>query len=275
LSRAELSVSAFQQLQQLFQTASGIELAAEKRLLVQGRLAKRLHMLGLESFDAYCQFLNRPENAQERRTAIDLLTTNETYFFREPSHFEQLRELVCTRFKEGSLRVWSAACSTGEEAYSIAMTLLACRGAGSWEIVATDLSERVLEHARLGVFLMQRLEYMPPDYLKRFCMRGTKSYDGTLRVSDQVRNRVTFKHHNLMHDPRVLGTFDIIFLRNVLIYFDNEKKSEILTRVISVLRPKGVLFTGHAEPLTDLAMPIQKVGRALFEKAPEPIAPSR
>jgi chemotaxis protein methyltransferase CheR len=275
LIRTSLSVQAFQQLQQLFRAASGIELPSEKRLLVQGRLAKRVHELGLASFDEYCQFINRPNNAAERQTAIDLLTTNETYFFREPSHFEQLRKLLTTRFKDGPLRVWSAACSTGEEAYSIAMTLLDRRPEAKWEIVATDLSERVLEHARLGVFSMQRLEYMPPDFLKRYCMRGTKAYDGTLRVSDEVRKRVTFKHHNLLHDPRALGSFDVIFLRNVLIYFDNEKKVEIVRRVISVLRPNGVLFTGHAEPLMDLAMPIQKVGRALFEKAPETTAPSR
>jgi chemotaxis protein methyltransferase CheR len=209
----ELSTNAFSYLARLFQSASGIELSIEKRQLVQGRRARRVNQLGLESFDAYCQLLDQPENAAERQAAIDLLTTNETYFFREPSHFEQLRKLLATRFKESSLRVRSAACSTGEEAYSIAMTLLDCRGEASWELLATDLSERVLEHARLGVFPMQRLEYMPVDYLKRYCMRGTKSYQGTLRVSDEVRGRVVFKHHNLLHDPRALGSFDIIFLR--------------------------------------------------------------
>jgi chemotaxis protein methyltransferase CheR len=271
----ELSLVAFQQLQRLFHQASGIELSSHKRLLVQGRLAKRVHELGLESFDAYCRFLSQECNAAERQTAIDLLTTNETYFFREPSHFEQLRKLLATRFKGGPLRVWSAACSTGEEAYSIAMTLLDCRGEGGWEILATDLSERVLERARRGVFAMQRLEHMPQDYLKRYCMRGTKSYDGMLRVSDEVRRRVTFKPHNLMHDPRTLGSFDIVFLRNVLIYFDNEKKTQIVTRVVSVLRPHGLLFIGHAEPLSDLTIPIQRVGRALFEKASEQTPPAR
>jgi chemotaxis protein methyltransferase CheR len=204
-------------------------------------------VLGYGSFDEYCQYLRAGDSAAERQTAIDLLTTNETYFFREPNHFTQLGAFVTTRFGNRSLRVWSAACSSGEEAYSIAMVLLDRRPDGAWQLLASDLSFQVLERARLGIFPLQRIEHFPAAYLKRFCLRGKGAYEGTLRVVDEVRARVQFVQHNLLDDAISLGTFDVIFLRNVLIYFDVATKKTVLRNVARLLRPDAWLFLGAAE----------------------------
>jgi chemotaxis protein methyltransferase CheR len=208
-----------------------------------------------------------PDAGSERQTAIDLLTTNETYFFREPKHFAELSHQLSTRFAGRPLRVWSAACSTGEEPYSIAMTMLDRRPERSWELQASDLSQRVLARARRGVFPMQRLEHMPPGYLQRFRLRGVGKYEGMLRVDEPVRSRVHFFQHNLLDSVYGLGTFDVIFIRNVLIYFDLEHRQQILARVIDCLRPGGLLFVGHAEPLQGLSLPLQRAGdtEAVFE----------
>lgn len=262
-----LGPRAFQKLQGMFRDVSGIELSPEKRTLIETRLRKRVDVLGLGSFDAYCQLLESDAGTQERQTAIDLLTTNETYFFREPEHFVQLASAVQgERMRARTVRVWSAACSTGEEPYSIAMTLLDKRPDGNWELLASDLSGRVLERARRGVFPMARLEHMPPGYLKRFCLRGTGANEGTIRVAEEVRERVRIFSHNLMHDDASLGVFDVIFLRNVLIYFESAKKHHILERIVQRLRVGGLLFVGHAEPLLGHDLPLGRVQRAVFER---------
>ncbi|HTU58380.1 MAG TPA: protein-glutamate O-methyltransferase CheR, partial [Polyangiales bacterium] len=216
----QISARAFEHLTKLFREHSGIHLPAEKKALVAARLRKRVNALGVSGFDEYCQYLTRRDNGEELRRFVDLLTTNETYFFREPQHFAELAKQIGTRFARRSFRVWSAACSSGEEPYSIAMTLLDRRPAGDWELYASDLSTRVLECAQLGVFPMQRLELLPAGYLQRFCLRGKGEYTGKMRVGEDVRKRVQFFQHNLLDDSRAHGIFDVIFLRNVLIYFE-------------------------------------------------------
>lgn len=264
--RDHISQRAFEQLSKLFQEHSGIHLTVEKKALVAARLRKRLGALGIPGFDAYYRYLQRDDNGEELRRFVDLLTTNETYFFREPQHFVELAKQVTTRFAQRRFRVWSAACSSGEEAYSIAMTLLDRRPAGDWELFASDLSSRVLERAQLGVFPMQRLDLLPAGYLERFCMRGKADYEGMLRVSAEVRCRIQFFQHNLLDRPNLLGRFDIIFLRNVLIYFEPAQKQAIVSRLLEVLQPRGLLFVGHAEPLQGLSLPLQRLSDAVFEK---------
>jgi chemotaxis protein methyltransferase CheR len=271
LTPLEVSRYAFEQLQRLFEQASGIHLSADKIGLVQARLSAHVVALGYGSFDDYCRWLKHTSNSEELQIVIDLLTTNETYFFREPRHFAELAKQLSSRFAGQPLRCWSAACSTGEEPYSIAMTLLDRCPERSWELQASDLSLGVLTRARRGIFPMQRLELMPPGYLQRFCLRGVGEYEGMLRVDEAVRSRVHFFRHNLLDSVYGLGTFDVIFIRNVLIYFDLEHKQQILSRVIDCLRPAGLLFVGHAEPLQGLSLPLQRVGRteAVFELAHE------
>ncbi|MFA9439704.1 protein-glutamate O-methyltransferase CheR [Uliginosibacterium sp. sgz301328] len=261
-----LSERAFLQLQRFFADASGIQLASGKQTLVASRLRKRVELLGLASFDAYCDHLSMPGNEDERQRAIDLLTTNETYFFREPAHFEMLSRLLRGPLSTGAIRIWSAACSTGEEPYSIAMSLADHRPDGNWEVVASDLSSRALEAARSGMFRMQRLELMPPGYLQRFCLRGTGKYAGSLLVQRALRQKVRVIAHNLLDSAAPLGRFDVIFLRNALIYFDAAKKQAILGRVIDQLLPGGLLFVGHSESLHGHRLPLQRVDKAVYRR---------
>ena len=262
-----LSGAAFEELRRLFEDASGIDLGADKLRTVQTRLACRLDALQLRTFEDYCHHLRSLGGVAERLVLVDLLTTHETYFFREPRHFQRLAESVATRFRGRSLRVWSAACSSGEEAYSLAMTLSDVVPSGAWELLASDISPHMIDIARTGIYPMKRLEYMPPQHLKRFCLRGIGAYDGMFQVAEELRNRVAFFENNLLSDMRPLGAFDAIFVRNVLIYFGQERREDILRRMLAQLRPRGLLFVGHAEPLQGLALPLRRVDDAVFEGA--------
>ncbi|MFT4174855.1 MAG: protein-glutamate O-methyltransferase CheR [Rhodocyclaceae bacterium] len=261
-----LSPQAFSHLQRLFADASGISLSSGKQTLVASRLRGRVERLGLDDFDAYCAYLRAPDNADERQRAIDLLTTNETYFFREPAHFELLTQQIKGPMANGELRVWSAACSTGEEPYSIAMTLASHRASGNWEVIASDLSSRALAAARRGLFRMQRIELMPSGYLQRFCLRGTGEYAGHMLMQRALRDKIQVLSHNLLDDAASLGVFDVVFLRNALIYFDLHKKQAILARVVAQLRPGGLLFVGHSESLHGHRLPLQRVDKAVYRR---------
>jgi chemotaxis protein methyltransferase CheR len=260
-----ITTKAFEALRLRFQRSTGISLSQDKKALVEARLRGRVVAKAHGSFNAYCELLERADDGSEHQIVIDLLTTNETYFFREPRHFVVLAQEAKTRFARSSLRVWSAACSTGEEPYSIAMTLIDQRPSLPWEVHASDISARVVEQARRAVFPRQRLEHMPPGYLERFCLRGRDQYQGKFRVAEEVRNRVQFYRHNLLGDsPR--SQFEVIFLRNVLIYFEQTRKLDLLKNVLSALSPGGLLFVGHAEPLNSLPLPLQRVADAVFAK---------
>ena len=181
---------------------------------------------------------------------VDLLSTNETYFFREPGHFDFLRNNILPDHPVGGpMRVWSAASSSGEEAYSIAMLLGDVLGKSSWEIFGSDISTRVLEKARRALYPLARHEGIPEGYLKRFCLRGKGPHEGSFLINTELRDRVRFAQINLNKSLPELGEFNVIFLRNVLIYFDFETKQKIINRLGSVLSPGGYLFIGHTENL--------------------------
>ena len=174
------------------------------------------------SYTEYFRLLSSGQDPAEVQTAIDLLTTNETYFFREPKHFELLREQASAARNSGKpFRVWSAASSSGEEAYSIAMVLADCLEGSPWEVVGSDLSSRVLQQARLGHYSTARTKHIPQPYLQRFCLKGTGAQDGTLLIDRALRARVQFLQVNLNTRAAALGSFDVIFLRNVMIYFND------------------------------------------------------
>ena len=261
----------FGKFQRFLFEAAGISLAPTKKALVGGRLAKRLELRRLKSYDEYFHLLQSGRDAQEIQTAIDLLTTNETYFFREPKHFEYLqKEAMRIRGERKSMRVWSAAASTGEEPYSIAMVLADCFGleSAAWEILGSDLSQRVLHKARVGHYLFQRTTHIPNGYLQRFCLKGTGDEEGTLLVHRKLRERVQFRQINLNEPLPQLGTFDVIFLRNVMIYFNVETKRQVIRRVLDVLKPGGSLVIGHSETLHDINSNVQSVAPAVYRKLP-------
>lgn len=240
----------FERLRRFFQSASGIHLADSKKVLVCGRLAKRLRALGLASYRAYLDFIERPDGRAERQMAVDLLTTNETHFFREPRHFELLREELARRAPRGSVRIWSAACSTGEEPYSLAMTLAEVLGDRPWSVFASDLSTRVLDEAKAGIYGEQRASEVPPKLAHKYLLEGIEEYAGRWRVDGALRQRVSFQQINLMQPLPALEPFDFVFLRNVLIYFDNAAKRRIVEAVAATIRPGGLLFIGHSETLS-------------------------
>lgn len=257
----------FRHFQRFIFEAAGITLSPAKKALVSGRLSKRLQARRLGSFTEYIDLLGRQDESTEVQTAIDLLTTNETYFFREPKHFEHLRATASEASKSQTFRVWSAASSTGEEAYSIAMVLADCRNGSGFEVVGTDISTRVLQKARSGLFVLERTRQIPPPFLKRFCLRGQGEYEGTLLVERGLRQFVRFEHANLNATlPPDLGRFDVVFLRNVMIYFNGDTKRDVVARALSALKPGGFLYIGHSESLNGVSTAVEPIAPSIYRK---------
>ena len=243
----------FSQFQRLLHQIAGISLSEAKKPLVHGRLAKRLKQHRLSSYGEYFRLLTNGQQPDELQIAVDLLTTNETYFFREPKHFDFLREKIFPNCKPGrQFRVWSAACSSGEEPYSIAMHLANHLGDAAWEVVGSDISTRVLEKARAGHYPMERAKGIPPHYLAEYCLRGVGSQEGTFLIGGKLRGRVNFMQVNLNDPLPKLGEFDLVFLRNVMIYFDLEMKRRVVSHISSLLKPGGHLIIGHSESLNGI-----------------------
>jgi chemotaxis protein methyltransferase CheR len=247
---AVLSDKDFQKFSELIYRIAGISMSPAKKPLITSRLTKRLKHHQLTTYSDYFNFITSPQGKEELQQAVDALTTNETHFFREPKHFEFLRQRVIPARQIGrAMRIWSAACSSGEEPYSIAMLLDDMLGAEPWEIVASDISSRILDKARSGLFPMERMPEIPKPYLNRYCLKGVGEQDGTLLIEKFLRDRVRFSAHNLMQPPPRLEPFDVIFLRNVMIYFDQETKRQVVTRLLPLLRPGGYFLIGHSESL--------------------------
>jgi chemotaxis protein methyltransferase CheR len=257
----------FAQFQRFIQDAAGISLSPAKKSLVCGRLAKRLQQCGLRSYGEYFRLLQSGKAPEEVQLAVDLLTTNETYFFREQKHFDLLHGLARSAAGRGQpFRVWSAACSTGEEVYSIAMVLADSMPATPWEVLGSDISVRVLQRARTGLYSLERTSNIPHDYLRRFCLKGTGAREGTLLVERSLRERVQFMQVNLNDALPQLGQFDVVFLRNVMIYFDTDTKRRVVARVLAHLKPGGYFLIGHSESLNGISDGVAAQGPAVYRK---------
>lgn len=232
----------------LYQHA-GIFLNANKRSLVAGRLHKRLTQLELANYGQYIALL-QDDYGTEREVAINLLTTNETYFFREPKHFEFIKHYVQALPKATEVKIWSAASSSGEEAYSIAMVLADYFGChADWKVMGTDINTQVLQQAKKATYPVIRTEKIPENYLKKFCLKGVRKDSGWFKVKPEVTKHVEFINYNLMTSPKWDTKFDIIFLRNVLIYFNLAEKKHIIANVLRSLKPDGILIVGHSESI--------------------------
>ncbi len=267
LGIVEMRDNEFTQIRDLIYRIAGISMTSAKKPLVSSRLGKRLRHHGLQSYSDYVQMITAADGKVELQMAVDLLTTNETHFFREPKHFEFLRQQVLPTRKPGkTLRIWSAACSSGEEPYSIAMLLDEVLATAPWEIVASDLSTLVLDKARSGLFPMERMPEIPPKYLSNYCLRGTGTQEGTLLIERSLRDRVQFLQHNLTESPPNLGQFDLIFLRNVMIYFDQDTKRQVVSRLLTLLRPGGYFLVGHSETLNGISDTLKTVQPAVYQK---------
>jgi chemotaxis protein methyltransferase CheR len=262
----------FDYLRRQLYEASGINLNPEKKPLVVGRLSRRIESLGLATYGEYFHRIfgtrTGPDNLDERQWALDALTTNETYFFREPQHFAFLSETILPKVTPGeTFRVWSAASSSGEEAYSIAMVLAERLGKRPWEIVGSDLSTKVLEKARRGLYPMERAEKIPQAYLRSFCLKGTGEQEGTFMIEGWLRARARFEQANLMGPLPKMGLFDVIFLRNVLIYFDAPTKRRVVNNLLPFMKPDGYFFSGHSESLTGIIDGLAQIKPAIYRRA--------
>lgn len=267
LDAVELQEKEFSQLRDLIYRIAGISLSPAKKPLVTSRLAKRLQYYGLANYNEYFQMITAADGRAELQMAVDLLTTNETHFFREPKHFDFLRQRILPARKPGkTLRIWSAACSSGEEPYSIAMLLDEVLGLAPWEIVASDLSMRVLEKARIGLYPIECMMEIPSCYLCNYCLKGTGTQEGKLLIEHKLRERVQFVRYNLIEAPPKLGAFDVIFLRNVMIYFDQETKRQVVKRLLSLLRSGGYFLVGHSETLNSVNDDLKMVQPAVYWK---------
>lgn len=248
------------------QGAIGMEISPARLPLVAGRLAGRLHALNLRDCRDYLRLLENER--QEVQEAIDLLCVNETWFFRECQHFSLLCERIIPELgRAAPPRIWSAACATGEEPYSLAMLMAERYPLADWEIVASDVSSKALRQARRGVYPLPRCENIPRHLLVEHCRKGVGACEGTFSIAREVRERVRFQRINLNEDlPLALGSFDLIFLRNVMIYFDMETKRRVVERVVDRLRPGGYLCIGHSETLRGLTGSVMQVQPAVYRK---------
>jgi chemotaxis protein methyltransferase CheR len=245
--------------QRLVLREAGIHLGDVKRALVAARLLRRIRELGLSTYASYYRQVMDDED--ELRIMLDAITTNETHFFREPRHFELLSQTLLPAWRQEAargerprrVRLWSAGCSTGEEPYSLAMMLtseLPAEEGWEVEILATDLSTRVLERARQGIYTGEKAASIPRPLLQRFMLKGFASQDGNVKASPALQSVVTFQHLNLNDDAyAVKGPFDAIFCRNVFIYFGRETRERIVSQLLGHLHPRGLFFVGHSESL--------------------------
>ena len=246
---------------------AGIVLNDNKQAMVTGRLDKRLRHHGFSNYSEYFRLLGKPGFEQETLMAIDLLTTNETYFFREPKHFDFLKTHFFPLQTSGRpLRIWSAASSSGEEAYTLAMLTAEYCKTSQWEIIGTDISTRILEKARSGLYPLSASEKIPLPLLKKYCLKGNDEYEDFFLINSSLRSRVKFLHANLIEKLPELGSFDVIFLRNVMIYFDIETKHRLLKRIEPFLRPGGYFIISHSESLNGFETDLKMISPSIYRK---------
>ncbi len=258
----------FEHIRTLLYQHSGIKLNDSKKDMVYSRLGRRLRATGMKSFQEYLELVEQDEG-DEWEAFINSLTTNLTAFFREPHHFPLLKEHVLSLRKK-PLRLWCSAASTGEEPYTMAMTMIDAFGSYKppIEIIATDIDTNVLTKARAGIYSLERVEKLPPETLKRFFLKGTGKNNGFVQVRKELRDLISFRTLNLLDEQwPINGTFDVIFCRNVMIYFDKDTQYKILKRFAPMLESHGLLFAGHSESLHHAADFFKLRGNTIYELA--------
>jgi chemotaxis protein methyltransferase CheR len=269
------SGKAYRTLVDLVYEHSRIRLGADKQTLLANRLQKRLRVLGLASYDDYCAVLESPEGSEEIEELVDLISTNHTKFFREPDHFSFLARalpmliprLVSSR---SPLQLWSAAASSGEEAYTIAIVVaehLRAYPPLEWQITASDISRRMLAHAQQGIYQMDAVQSVPPDLLKRYFQKGIGVRAGTCRIKPELRERLRFERINLFQATYpVARKQHVIFCRNVMIYFDPPSRAIAVQRLTQHLSPGGYLVVGHSESLLGTRHGLKPIQQGIYQQ---------
>lgn len=262
-----LSDATFSRFARWMKDQTGVHFPDGKKTLVHQRLGRRLLARQMATFEAYFRLLQDPTEISEREAAVDLLTTHETFFFREPKHFVWLNKQLRENPSKSTLRIWSGAASTGEEVWSIAMLLADVLGPnGDWTLMGSDISQPVLTKAAKGHYALQRCEGLPQNYLRSYCLKGVAQHAGTFLINKGLRQKVNFQLINLDKDLPAIGPFHIVFLRNVLIYFNAETKLQVVQRVLNRLVAGGFLLVSHSESLHGLPLPIELVAPGIYRK---------
>lgn len=265
---AEIRDEEFQKFARLLYETVGIHLSDRKKIMLSTRLQKRLQHHHLSSFTQYYKLLTSGDAPEEMQVMIDHLTTNETHFFREPAHFRFLSELLRQEHYD-SCRIWCAASSSGEEVYTLAMVLDDCLGEGNWSVLGSDISSRVLQRARQGVYPETDNVSIPDRLLKKYCLRGHGEQEGRFAIDRKLKQQIELRQINLTTNLPMIGQFDIIFIRNVMIYFDQPTKAQVVLRVLKQLRPGGYIITSHSETLHGISPELTMVRPSIYRKQTE------
>lgn len=257
----------------------GIKMPPSKKIMLEARLQKRLRALGIQSFGEYYQHVHGEGGRSELVHMLDAVTTNKTDFFREPVHFQYLAETILPEVlteNEGSKRrdkpffLWSAGCSTGEEPYTLAMVLSEFahqHPAFRFSLIATDISTKVLDRAREGIYDEDRIKAVSPAFKQRYILRSKDRGKSLVRIVPELRTAVQFKRMNLMEESFSFSEpLDVIFCRNVIIYFDRETQERLISRFCRVLRPEGHLFLGHSESVHGFDLPLRRITSTVYRK---------
>jgi len=265
-----LNNDVFERFRALIYRECGINLTDHKRALFRSRLQKRLSQLGLTSFQDYYDLVVG-EQSDEVITMLDYISTNQTEFFREPHHFTFLRERVLPELAvEKTVRIWSTACSSGEEPYSIAITLSdAVASPSTWNcrILASDISTRMLTKAATGQYSLERINSLPIDLVRRHFLLGKGNHTEVVKIKPHIANMAVFRRINLMDDRYpIKSLLDVIFCRNVMIYFDRKTQAEVLARLSRYLKPGGYLFMGHSETLQGISGEFHYIAPTIYRK---------
>jgi len=265
----ELNEEHFKKVSQLVYRFSGINLKDGKEALVRARLMKRLRALGMGSFEEYLKYIESDRGGEELGRMIDVMTTNKTFFFREVEHFNYLCEKILPELKDQSLRFWSAACSSGEEPFSLAILLmenLPHIKSRDVRILATDISAKMLDKARRAVYEEGTLRDVPRLLLQKYFIKHRKQHPLAYQVKDNVSSMVQLAWLNLMDSWPMRGPFNVIFCRNVMIYFDSPTQQNLINRFWELLEPGGYLFVGHSESLSAISHKFQYIRPATYRK---------
>jgi chemotaxis protein methyltransferase CheR len=274
--KARLSDEDFKKLSEFIYRGYGIKMPEVKRIMLQSRLQKRLKELKMSSFKEYVQYVFSDEGQEnEVIHMIDVVSTNKTDFFREPIHFDFLTSQALPEFMAGAtsprlIKIWSAGCSSGEEPYTIAIVLQEFKNRNpliDYRITATDISTRILRSAVDAIYKENRIEGIPLNMKRQYFLKSKDRVAPTVRVIPELRQRVSFERLNFMDNSYSISeTFDIVFCRNVLIYFDRETQEKVINKLCSKLRPGGIFFLGHSESITSLNVPLTQIKPTIFRR---------
>jgi chemotaxis protein methyltransferase CheR len=277
LSLAEMGDDEFKRFSSLIQAEFGIKMPPTKKILLQSRFQKRLRALGMQSYKEYCDYVfSEKGHTQERSHLIDVVTTNTTHFFREPKHWDIMNSIALPDLWERGiggrgkkLKIWSAGCSSGEEPYTLAMVLSewAAKNNGfDFSILGTDISCEILQKAMRAIYPMDRANDIPMELKKKYILKGKNKAKPLIKMDRYLRGKITFQRLNFMEDFRLPEQQDIIFCRNVVIYFDRATQVVLFNKFCNNLKKDGYLFIGHSESLSGMELPIKQVAPTVFKK---------